>query len=208
MADKDDDTTETDDTTDDVEEYEPPDRDRWTQTTEALTKANNEAKKWRLRAQGKDEKWAVPGWQKAAEETEEEDEKPQAKPKRKLVDEAAIRREAEEAALARTKPGLVKAAAKDAFRSAGLLLPEKGDSNPALARAFKLLDLDSVDIDDDGDVSGVEEAVKAVKRDFPELFARKGARAVNAGAGSNGDGAGQKPAASATKLAAIIRGGA
>jgi hypothetical protein len=162
-----------------------------------------------MRAQGKDEKWTVPGWQKAQDEETEEDEEPaKAKTRRPpKVNEEQIRREAEEAALAKAKPGLVKAAAKDAFRTAGLLLPEKGDPSGALARAFRLLDMDALDVDDDGDVTGIDEAVKAVKREYPELFARKGARAVNAGAGSSSDGAGGTTRTSANKLAAIIQGG-
>ena len=188
------------------EEYEAPDAETWTSTTAALSKANNEAKKWRLRAQGKDEKWSVPGWQKAQDEEADEDGEPAKKPARRQpkVNEEAIRREAEEAALARAKPGLVKAAAKDAFRSAGLLFPEKGDGAGALARALRLIDMDAVDVDDDGDVTGIDDAVKAVKREYPELFARKGARAVNAGAGSNSDGAGAPTKTSADRLAAML----
>lgn len=206
MADKDDvDETETEET--EEEEFTPPTKEEWERTTASLKKGNDEAKKWRLRAQGKDEKWSVPGWQKAQTEDEDtEDEKPAAKPKRKLVDENAIRREAEEAALAKAKPGLVKAAAKDAFKAAGLLLPEKGDGSSALARAFRLLDLEAIDVDEEGDVAGIEDQVKAVKRDYPELFARRGARAVNAGAGSGQDGAGTKTETSANKLAAVILG--
>jgi hypothetical protein len=209
MATKDDEkTTDVDDTEEtEEEEYEAPDRDTWTTTTAALTKANNEAKKWRLRAQGKDEKWSVPGWQKAkAEADEDEDEEQAKKPARRApkVNEEAIRREAEEAALAKAKPGLVKAAAKDAFKSAGLLLPDKGDGAAALARAFRLLDMDAVDVDEDGDVTGIDDAVKAVKREYPELFAKKGARAVNAGAGSNSDGAGKPSESSAARIAAML----
>jgi hypothetical protein len=207
MADKDEDVIDKDDeTTDDEVEFEAPDKDTWTKTTDALSKANAEAKKWRMRAQGKDEKWSVPGWQKAQEEPADEDDEPVKKPARRTpkVNEEAIRREADEAALAKAKPGLVKAAARDAFRSAGLLIPEKGDSAPAITRAFRLLDMDSVDVDEDGDVSGIDEAVKAVKREYPELFARKGARAVNAGAGSNQDGAGKPSESSASRIAAMM----
>ena len=205
MADDDTDVDDTDDT--EEEEYEAPDQETWAKTTAALTKANAEAKRWRLRAQGKDEKWTVPGWQRAATEDDEDDDPPKKTTRRQpRVDPEAIRREAEEAARAKAKPGLVKAAARDAFRSAGLLLPDKGDGSAALARAFRLLDLDSVDVDDEGDVTGLDEAVKAVKREYPELFARRSARAVNAGAGSNRDDAGQKTTSSASKLAAIIGG--
>jgi len=196
-----------DDTEETEEEFEAPDKETWSKTTEALSKANNEAKKWRLRAQGKDEKWSVPGWQKAVpEDTEDDDQAKKPVRRQPKVNEEQIRREAEEAALAKAKPGLVKAAAKDAFKAAGLLLPDKGDGSSAINRAFKLLDMDSVDVDDDGDVTGIDDAIKAVKREYPELFARKGARAVNAGAGSSSDGAGGQTKTSASRLAAFITG--
>lgn len=204
----DDNTTDVD-TDDTEEEYEAPDAETWGKTTEALTKANNEAKKWRLRAQGKDEKWAVPGWQKAKAEEDDDTEDDKPKPKRQpKVDVDAVRRETEEAARAKLKPGLVKSAARDALRTAGLILPEKGDGASAYQRAIRLLDMDEIEVDDDGDVSGVEEQVKAVKRDYPELFARRGAKAVNAGAGSSGDGAGKTTQTSADRLASLLGGGA
>ena len=208
MAENDTDKVEIDDP--EEQEYEAPDAETWSKTTEALTKANNEAKKWRLRAQGKDDKWAVPGWQKAKDDTEdgtEDDDKPPAKTRRQpKVDVDAVRRETEEAARAKLKPGLVKSAAKDALRSAGLILPDKGQ-DAAYQRAIRLIDLEEIEVDDDGEVSGVEEQVKAVKREYPELFVRRGAKAVNAGAGSGGDGAGQKKETSANKLAALLGGG-
>lgn len=205
-----DDNTGTDDTTEDTEEeYEAPDQESWTKTTEALTKANNEAKKWRLRAQGKDEKWAVPGWSKAQAEEDDDDDTSTKKPATKRqpkIDADAIRREAEEAALAKAKPGLVRSTAKDVLRDAGLLLPEKGDGSSAYARAFRLLDLESIDVDEDGTVSGVEDQVKQVKRDYPELFAKRGGTRVNAGAGSSSDGGGKPTSGSADKLAAMLLG--
>lgn len=206
MADEDD--NETDAATGEDEEYEAPDRDTWNSTTAALTKANNEAKKWRLRAQGKDEKWSVPGWQKAQQDEDPEDDETGKKPAKRQpkVNEEAIRREAEEAAMAKAKPGLVRAAAKDALRAAGLIVPDK-NADGAFSRAYRLFDLDAIDVDEDGSVSGVEDQVKAVKRDYPELFAKRGASRVNAGAGSTRDDAGQKPASSASKLAAMITGG-
>ena len=207
-----DDKTDLPDDTEDTEEeeYEAPDQATWSKTTEALTKANNEAKKWRLRAQGKDEKWTVPGWTKpeppADDDDPEDDKKPPARRRQPKVDVDAVRREAEEAALAKAKPGLVRSAARDALRAAGLIVPEKG-GDAAYARAYRLFDMDAIDVDDDGEVSGVEDQVKAVKRDFPELFARKGARAVNAGAGAAADGAGKPNQTSANKLAALLGGG-
>jgi hypothetical protein len=206
------DDTTTDETTDDTEEqeeFEAPDQATWSRTTEALSKANAEAKKWRLRAQGKDEKWAVPGWTKPpADEDTEEDDKPAAKPRRQpRVDVDAVRREAEEAALTRAKPGLVRSAAKDALKDAGLILPEKGSADSAYQRAFRLFDMDAIFVDEDGTVTGVEDQIKAVRRDYPELFAKRGGARVNAGAGSTAaDGAGGKTPSSSDKLAAMLLG--
>jgi hypothetical protein len=197
--DEDDTGSDTEDETE--EEYEAPDQGTWTKTTEALTKANNEAKKWRLRAQGKDPKW-TPAPPAKDDDTED---KP-AGPKPKPVNVDAIRREAEEAALAKAKPGLVRSAARDALRDAGLVVPTGAKSEAALARAFRLIDLEEVDVDEDGTVSGLEDQVRAVKRDYPELFAKRGGRNVDAGAGSNGD-PGKKSETSASKLAALVRGG-
>jgi hypothetical protein len=206
MADKDTtevDDTEVDETTDTDEEYEAPDQETWTKTTSRVAHLNAEAKKWRLRAQGKDPKWAPPA--PAKDDTEETDDKPVVKRQPK-VDVDAVRRETEEAALAKMKPGLVRSAARDALKAAGLILPDKGDGSTAYQRAIRLLDMEEIDVDDDGEVSGVDDQVKAVKRDYPELFARRGAKVVNAGAGSNSDGAGQKTETSANKLAALVSG--
>jgi hypothetical protein len=194
---------ETEDTTD--EEYEAPDQETWAKTTARVTHLNAEAKKWRLRAQGKDPKWTAPAPAKVEDENDPE-EKPATTKRQPKVDVDAVRRETEEAARAKLKPGLVKSAARDALKAAGLILPEKGDGASAYQRAIRLLDMDEIDVDDDGEVSGVDDQVKAVKRDFPELFARRGAKVVNAGAGSNGDGTSQKTETSANRLAAMVTG--
>jgi hypothetical protein len=190
------------------EEFEAPDQETWTKTTEALNKANNEAKKWRLRAQGKDEKWTVPGHVKEApadDDDDDEGKKPPTKRRQPRINEDQVRREAEEATLARAKPGLVSSAARDALRAAGLILPDKG-ADAAYKRAIRLLDMDEIEVDEDFTVSGVEDQVKQVKRDYPELFAKRGARTVNAGAGSDKDGAGEAKESSSNKLAALILG--
>jgi hypothetical protein len=74
-------------------------------------------------------------------------------------------REAQEAAERRLKPVAVRAAAKAAFLEAGL----QGGSD-RVAKMVKLLDLDALDIDADGEVSGLTEQITTVKADYPELF--------------------------------------
>ena len=55
-----DDTGTDDEGTEDDDKYEAPDKDTWDKTNQRVTDLNAEAKKWRLRAQGKDEKWKTP----------------------------------------------------------------------------------------------------------------------------------------------------
>jgi minor structural protein GP20 len=74
-------------------------------------------------------------------------------------------REAQEAAEKKLKPVAVRAAAKAAFLEAGL----QGGSD-RVAKMVKLLDLEALEIDDDGEVTGLTEQVAAVKTDYPELF--------------------------------------
>lgn len=70
------------------------------------------------------------------------------------------RREGESAGTLRAK----KAEAKSALATAGV--------NPArLARAVGLLNLDELDLDDDG-LDGIDEAIDELKADWPELFAK------------------------------------
>jgi len=197
-----DDTGTDDEGTEDDDKYEAPDKDTWDKTNQRVTDLNAEAKKWRLRAQGKDEKWKTPTPAKV------EDNGTPAATGAKPVDVAKVQREAEEAALAKAKPGLVRSAAKEALREAGLILPAgKDKADAAFKRAVRLLDLGEIDVDpEDGSVSGVDDQVKAVKRDYPELFLKKGARQIDAGAGSGGNGTVDKKDTSANKLAALIQG--
>jgi hypothetical protein len=79
-------------------------------------------------------------------------------------DEGKAAREAAEAAEKRFKPVAVRSAAKAAFLEAGL---QPGKS---IAPLVRMLDLDALDVDDDGDVIGLNEQVAAIKADYPELF--------------------------------------
>lgn len=111
------------------------------------------------------------------------------------------------AAEAKYKPLVVKAAARAAFVEAGLVL-QTGKADTAMARAIRLLDLDDIDLTDDGAAEGLAEQVAEIKADFPELFAakpvRSGARVDGADKGAGGNG---KPKSSADRIAALINGG-
>lgn len=74
------------------------------------------------------------------------------------------------------------------------VLNANGASNPRIA---KMLDFDKIDVDDDGNVVGVEEQLDSLKEDFPELFDVK-RRAGKADASDKV--AANKPKSSAEKL--------
>lgn len=74
------------------------------------------------------------------------------------------KREAAEAATAATLPLLLKAEAKAAFLA-------EGADKAKVAKLTRLLDLDKVKVTG-GDVTGLDEQVAEIKKDFPELFGK------------------------------------
>lgn len=58
----------------------------------------------------------------------------------------------------------VKAEAKLALQSKGIKDPD---------RLVKYLSLDAIDFDEQGNLTGLDESVETVKKDFPELFDKK-----------------------------------
>lgn len=137
-------TDQTDDTgpgTDDkTTEWTPPTKDEWEKTQRALTKANAEAKDRREKLR-------------------------ELQAKSEDADGKAAREQAE-AAEKRYKPIAVRAAAKAAFLESGL----QGGSPDRVAKLVRMLDLDAIIVDEDGDVSGLDDQVSAIKKDYPELF--------------------------------------
>jgi hypothetical protein len=135
------------------EDWKPPTKDEVERMQRALAKANAEAKDWRTK-------------HKALTDQHSTD-----------ADKAA--REQAEAAERKYKPLAVRAAAKAAFLEAGL----QGGTPERVAKLVRMLDLDSIAIDDDGDVRGLDEQVKAVKADYPELFTTPDKRPPRVSAG-------------------------
>lgn len=78
-------------------------------------------------------------------------------------DADAIRAEADRAANERANTRIVKAEARGALAVAGVA-PDR------VARAVGLLDLKGIDVDDDGEVDGLDDAIDSLKREWPELF--------------------------------------
>lgn len=116
-----------------------------------------------------------------------------------------VRAETEQATAGKYKPMVVKAHARTAFVEAGLVLP-KDNHDTAMARVLKLLDLDDLDITDDGQVDGLREQVEDIRRDFPELFATTNGRRVPRVDGADRGAAPAAPKSSAEKLAATVMG--
>jgi hypothetical protein len=78
-------------------------------------------------------------------------------------DAEAIRAEADRTANERANSRIVKAEARGALATAGV-------AKDRVARAVGLLDLKGIDVDDDGEVDGLDDAIDALKQEWPELF--------------------------------------
>jgi len=78
----------------------------------------------------------------------------------------AAREEAAAAAEKKLKPVVVNSAAKAALLAAGLT----DTSDAKIKKLLRTLDLDDIDIDEDGEVSGLDDQIDGIKDAFPELF--------------------------------------
>lgn len=103
-----------------------------------------------------------------------------------------------------------KAAATSALLRAGFAVSGDDDKDEAsMARAVRLLDLDSATLDSDsGRVDGLKDMVADLKEDFPAMFAEKPAKddkkvTVKRSSGATPD---KKPPTSTERLAALIIG--
>jgi hypothetical protein len=158
------------------DEWTPPTREEYAALQVKLKRSNDEAKAHRLRAR----ELAAKG------ETEAE------------AAARTAREEAEAAAEGRWKPSVVRLAARTALAEAGLI--GKPD------RLLRMIDTDTVEVDEDGEVSGVAEQVAALKADYPELFtSRRSGSRVNGAERDTGD---SRPGVSDTtrRLLAQARG--
>lgn len=75
-------------------------------------------------------------------------------------------RKAGEDAAAKYKPVAIRAAAKSALLEANFQRP----TDERIKKIIKRLDLEDIDVDDDGDVIGLQEQIEQLMEDFPELF--------------------------------------
>lgn len=107
-------------------------------------------------------------------------------------DDAA--QKAVEAAEKKFKPVAVRSAAKASLLEAGL----NDASDARISRLLKMIDMDEVDVDEDGDVNGLDDQIDAIKDDFPALFEAKKdepkrkATKLDASGRKSGSGGGEK----------------
>ncbi len=83
-------------------------------------------------------------------------------------DDAAAQqaREAADAAAAKYKPVAIRSAAKAALLEANFQNP----TEERIKKMIKRLDVADIDVDDDGDIIGLEAQIESLVEDFPELF--------------------------------------
>ena len=180
--------------TEPADDFKPPSRDEWARTQAALKKANDDAKRHRLRNKELEEK-------ARGDETEHE----------------KALRVAREEGEKRYRTPLVQTAVRGALVEAGALgflqdekdptsqdARDKGESR--LKRLLKLVDTETLDVDEDGSVSGLEAAVDDLRRDYPELFATPSRKPKVRPTGAPKPAADDKPKSTAERHAARILG--
>jgi hypothetical protein len=124
---------------------------------------NEEAKKWRLRATGKDPEWKIPGATTngtgdAATTADAEELRRQ------------IRAELETEFATKAERDMVQKEAVTALVTAGLQLPEDREKKrKAVTKVMRLLELGDVTVDGD-DVIGLDDAIEDLRADYPGLF--------------------------------------
>jgi hypothetical protein len=118
-----------------------------------------------------------------------------------------VARQATEAATGKWKPLVVKAHARTAFAEAGLAVPAGAEGEAAIVRALRLLDLDDLDVADDGHVEGLKEQIEDIRREMPQLFTNARQRPGRVDAADKSTQASAKPKTSAEMIAAALLGG-
>lgn len=117
----------------------------------------------------------------------------------------AVRKSATRAAEQAANERIIRAEARGALKALGVK-PER------VSKLVGLLELDEVDVDDDGEVDGLDDAIAALRDEYPELFVTTTRRRRSVAGDDDRDGSRGKPAkvTDASKLQAealLGRGG-
>jgi hypothetical protein len=107
-------------------------------------------------------------------------------------------REAREQGESRYRAPLVKAAARAALSEAGV--------NGSADRVLRLVDLDALSVDDDGDVIGIDGEVTRLKEEYPEFFQMAKSKPKARPTAADRQPAEEKPKSSAERHAMKILG--
>jgi len=183
--DNDDDDDSTDDSTKVEDEWTPPSREDWQKVLDAKKKADSEAaaRKRFLRDNGFDPKTGAKIEKPSVKLDDDDDTDTSTDTKKdepKDDDKSKVNREKLEQTFQRQlERETAKAETRGRSTAYGLIsevpsaLEEAGWNGKNLPRMIKLLDLDSVEIDEDGvDADALTAQVSELKNDFPEFFKR------------------------------------
>ncbi|MFN2637838.1 MAG: phage scaffolding protein [Gemmatimonadaceae bacterium] len=177
------DVDEQDDSDDDKDKWVPPSKEDFDKLLAAKSKADSEAaaRKRFLRDAGLDPKTgkAVPKREVKidlgfGDDSADDDDEPQDKGPSK-DDLVRTQREVQR----QVEREIAKAEQAERRRAAALIsavpsaLEEAGWNGRNMPRMLKLLDLDSVEVDSDGDIEGLQDQIDELKKDFPEFFKRQ-----------------------------------
>ncbi|MFM9635969.1 phage scaffolding protein [Streptomyces turgidiscabies] len=163
--------TEPDDDPESVDDWTPPTREEWEAHQAKLKTASGEAAARRkfLRAAGLDPKTGNklnpdPEPDPVDDPTDRKDDAPRG------PSQAEIRRQIEKATTEAELRG--RRQTRALVTGVNAALAESGWNGQRLGSLMKLLDLDEVDIDEDGEVTGLTEQIDDIKREWPEFFKR------------------------------------
>lgn len=132
------------------------------ETEESTEGQNSEEEEWTPPTKAEYNK-LVRNAQRAANDLKKLKEAQKAQPSEDDVETKISKAREEERSKAKSR--IVNAEAKAKLTAAGA----KGD----LSRLLRMIDLDDVDVTDDGDVEGLDDEIDRLKTDVPDLFATK-----------------------------------
>lgn len=177
-----------------VDDWQPPTREEWEAQQAKLKTASGEAAARRkyLRAHGIDpktgQKIQTDPDPEPDDETVSKDDTPRG------PSQVEIRRQIEKATTEAELRG--RRQTRALVTGVNAALAESGWNGQRLGSLMKLLDLDEVDVDDDGEVTGLAEQLDEIKREWPEFFKRT----RNPANPSNGSGGSGQNGVSAAKV--------
>lgn len=157
-----------DDGEDGEDEYVPPTREEYDAMRRKEAKASKEAKRLRDKLRASRQQDDDDEDEDTEDDVEADKPKSRAQVRRetkKLIDRAEARAEA------RYKVPAVKAEAKSR-------LAQEGWTGENYNLALRLLDLDQIELDDDGEFDGLDDQIEQIKDEFPQLFKAKQRRST------------------------------